>query len=229
MELFGVGIWEILLIVLIALIVLGPQDTVKAGRNLGRAVRRFFSSEEWRTMLKATKEIRTIPDKLLEETGLDHPEEFLPSEEEIRKEAGLDDLERDMSQWKADLSSMSKGTGTPPELSNQILPPSLPSKQEIRQESGLADVEQDLSEWKADISAWGTSKVIIPVPSAAVNTPSIIPAQTTSESTTASTEQGSSADQTAPQGQTATQEQTEPVESAPSSPAPSTTSEQGQK
>lgn len=105
MDFFGIGIFEILLIILIAIIVLGPQDTVKAGRSLGLAVRRFFSSEEWRTLLQATREIRTIPEKLLEETGLDHPEEILPSEAEIRKEAGLDELERDMSQWKADLSA----------------------------------------------------------------------------------------------------------------------------
>lgn len=177
MEILGIGIPEVILIALIALIVLGPQDTVRAGRNLGRAVRRFFSSEEWRTMLQATKEIRTIPDKLLEETGLDHPEEILPSEEEIRKEAGLDDLERDMSQWKADLSAMSKGnaTGTnentiltPQNQPNQILPPTTapPSsaQQEIQQDADLQDAEKDMSEWKADLSAWGSSPVIIPVP-----------------------------------------------------------------
>ena len=105
MDFFGIGLFEILLIILIALIVLGPQDMVKTGRDFGRAVRRFFRSEELRTLLQASKEIRSIPEKMLEESGLDHPEEFLPSEQEIRKEAGLDELERDMSQWKADLSA----------------------------------------------------------------------------------------------------------------------------
>src|SRR3989304_5641992 len=104
MELFGIGILEVLLIALIALIFLGPQDTVRLGRNLGRAVRRFFSSEEWRTLLQASREIRTIPEKLLEETGLDHPEDILPSEAEIRQEAGLDDLAQNMAERNADLA-----------------------------------------------------------------------------------------------------------------------------
>jgi Sec-independent protein translocase protein TatA len=213
MELFGIGIWEILLIVLIALIVLGPQDTIRAGRNLGRAVRRFFSSEEWRTMLKATKEIRSIPEKLLEETGLDHPEDILPSEEEIRKEAGLDDLERDMSQWKAELHSMSKGTGSGPEQPQQILPPPLPGKQEIRQETGLEDLERDMSQWKADLSAWGNSRVIIPVPSTSANTPS--------------EDQAQAAPEAAPAGQDNPQEAPQAQESSSSSTStPSTSPEQ---
>jgi len=169
MELFGIGIFELLLILLIALIVLGPQDTIKIGRDFGRAVRRFFSSPEWRTLLQVSKEIRTIPEKLLEETGLDHPEDILPSEKEIRQEAGLDDLERNMSDWKADLSAMKKGAG-PNHQPQEILP----SQPEIRRtespletgvrEAGLDDLERDMSEWKADLSAWGSSKVIVPTP-----------------------------------------------------------------
>ncbi len=42
MEIFGIGIFEVILIMFITLILLGPQDTIKAGRNLGKAVRRFF-------------------------------------------------------------------------------------------------------------------------------------------------------------------------------------------
>ena len=168
MELFGIGIFELILILLIALIFLGPQDTIKIGRNFGRAVRRFFSSPEWRTLLQASKEIRTIPEKFLEETGLDHPEDILPSEKEIRQEAGLDDLERNMSEWKADLSAMKKGAGPdqPQEIlpSNpEIRPPVSPLETGVR-EAGLDDLERDMSEWKADLSAWGSSKVIVPTP-----------------------------------------------------------------
>ena len=178
MELFGIGIFELILILLIALIFLGPQDTIKIGRNFGRAVRRFFSSPEWRTLLQASKEIRTIPEKFLEETGLDHPEDILPSEKEIRQEAGLDDLERNMSEWKADLSAMKKGAGPdqPQEIlpSNpEIRPPVSPLETGVRtvspletgvREAGLDDLERDMSEWKADLSAWGSSKVIVPTP-----------------------------------------------------------------
>jgi Sec-independent protein translocase protein TatA len=170
MELFGIGILEVLLIVLIALIVLGPQDTVRAGRNLGRAVRRFFSSEEWRTLLQASREIRTIPEKLLEETGLDHPEDILPSEAEIRQEAGLNDLEKNMAEWNADLSAMKKGAdvdqpGQIPPPDKEIPRPASSPGTGARQ-AGLDELERDLSEWKADLSAWGNSPVIVPTPQA---------------------------------------------------------------
>ena len=167
MEIFGIGILEVILIVLIALIFLGPQDTVKAGRNLGRAVRRFFSSEEWRTLLQASKEIRTIPEKLLEETGLDHPEDIFPSEAEIRQEAGLDDLEKNMAEWNADLDTMKKTGEAPTEQPvGQILPPgrATPPSRPAPAKTELEDLERDLSEWKADLSAWGSSPVIVPTP-----------------------------------------------------------------
>jgi Sec-independent protein translocase protein TatA len=168
MELFGIGIFEVILIMLIALIFLGPQDTIKAGRNLGRAVRRFFSSEEWRTLLEASREIRTIPEKILEDTGLDSPEDLLPSEAEFRKEAGLDDLAQNVSEWNADVSALKKAAGE--DQPAQILPPA----NEIRPPASspatgtrparLDELERDLSEWKADLSAWGNSPVIIPTP-----------------------------------------------------------------
>jgi Sec-independent protein translocase protein TatA len=240
MELFGIGIFEVIMIVLIALIFLGPQDTIKAGRSLGKAVRRFFSSEEWRTLLQASREIRTIPEKLLEETGLDHPEDILPSEAEIRKEAGLDDLAQNMAEWNADLSTM-KQTGQAPSETQpgQTLPP----RQEIRptgspketitRQVGLEDLERDLSEWKADLSAWGNSAVIIPTPQtsppAAAQTPAVsgqAPASTVSGQTPASTVSG----QTPASAEPATPIQEETETEPPAQESTSSTSpEQGQK
>ena len=201
MELFGIGIFEVLLIMLIALIFLGPQDTIKAGRNLGRAVRRFFSSEEWRALLEASREIRTIPEKLLEDTGLDSPEDLLPSEEEFRKEAGLDDLAQNVAEWNADISEMKKEAGE--EQPGQILPPDNvirpPASSPVTstRQARLDELERDLSEWKADLSAWGNSPVIIPTPqtSTAAQTPAEngqAPASTVSGQAPASEETASS-------------------------------------
>jgi hypothetical protein len=196
MELFGIGIWEVLLIILIALIILGPQDTVKAGRNIGRAVRRFFSSPEWRALLEASREIRTIPDKLLEDTGLDHPEDILPSEAEIRQEAGLDDLEKNMAEWNADLAQM-KSTGQAPneQQTGSILPPRTtvaPAGKPVEtsaSQTGLDELEKDLSAWKADLSAWGSSKIIIPTPQTAAQAEAEIAAPPADETAPAALEQ----------------------------------------
>jgi hypothetical protein len=224
MELFGIGILEVLLIALIALIFLGPQDTVKFGLNLGRAVRRFFSSEEWRTLLQASREIRTIPDKLLEETGLDHPEEFLPSEAEIRKEAGLDDLAQNMAEWNADLKEM-KNTGLAPTeaQTGQIAPPQKEASSAVSRvdqaasQTGLEDLERDLSEWKADLSAWGNSKVIIPTPQA--STPASDQALTVSEQAPASTASGQAPASAEPASPAQEQPKSEPPEQVPASTA----------
>ena len=238
MEIFGIGIVEVILIMLIALIFLGPQDTIRAGRNLGRAVRRFFSSEEWRTLLQASREIRTIPEKFLEETGLDNPEDLLPSEEEFRKEAGLDELAKDVAEWNADVSAMKQGDGV--DQPGQILPPA----QEIRppagpqgtvaRQPGLDELERNLSEWKADLSAWGNSPVIIPTPqtsaTAAAQTPKEsgqAPASTVSGQAPASEEPESPAQdqpESEPPAQTVSGQAPASAETA-SSPSP----EQGQQ
>jgi Sec-independent protein translocase protein TatA len=224
MELFGIGIFEVLLIILIALIVLGPQDTVKAGRNLGRAVRKLFSSEEWRTLLQASKEIRTIPDKLLEETGLDHPEEIFPSEAEIRKEAGLDDLEQNLAAWNADVTAMSKTGQAPSEVqTGQILPPrQAPTSTASPLDTGVQatrpeNLEPELPEMKADlIAAWGNAAVLIPIPQAS-SAPATQPTVAESEQTPASAEP-------------ATPPPDQPVsEPAGQEPDPSTSAEQKQK
>jgi len=181
MELFGIGIVEVILIMLIALIFLGPQDTIKAGRNLGRAVRRFFSSEEWRALMEASREIRTIPEKLLEDTGLDHPEALLPSEAEFRKEAGLDELAQNVAEWKADVASMKQGAGEnqPGQAApaEQVIytPASTPGTS--TRLPRLDELERDLSEWKADLSAWGNSPVIIPTPQASTPAAAQTPAE----------------------------------------------------
>jgi Sec-independent protein translocase protein TatA len=238
MQLFGIGIVEIILVLLIALIFLGPQDTVRAGRNLGRAVRRFFSSEEWRTLLEASREIRTIPEKLLEDTGLDHPEDLLPSEAEFRKEAGLDDLAKNVAEWNADISELKKGAGEdqpgqilPPD--QVIQPPAKPQATSTRQ-ARLEELERDLSEWKADLSAWGNSPVIIPTPQ--TSTPSAsqtpaesgqAPASTVSGQAPASEEPASPAQdqpESEPPAQTASGQAPASAETA-SSPSP----EQGQE
>jgi Sec-independent protein translocase protein TatA len=222
MELFGIGIFEIILIMLIALIFLGPQDTIKAGRSLGKAVRRFFSSEEWRTLLEASREIRTIPEKFLEETGLDHPEDILPSEAEFRQEAGLNELEQDMAEWNADVSAMKKGAGE--DQPGQILPaeneirPPASSPGTVARPARLDELERDLSEWKADLSAWGNSPVIVPTPQASAAPAAQAPASTVSGQAPASEEPASPAQD---------QPETEPPAQETASLSPS--SEQGQE
>ena len=71
MEILGIGPLELFFILLIALIVLGPGDMVKAGRTLGRFMRRIITSPEWRTVQKASRELRYLPNRLMREASLE--------------------------------------------------------------------------------------------------------------------------------------------------------------
>jgi sec-independent protein translocase protein TatB len=73
MEVLGVGPFEILIILVLALVVLGPQDMVKTAYRMGRAINKLIRSPFWRTMMNLNTQIRDIPTRIVRETGLQQP------------------------------------------------------------------------------------------------------------------------------------------------------------
>jgi sec-independent protein translocase protein TatB len=71
MEILGIGPSELLFIVIIALIVLGPRDMQKAGRTLGKWLRKVVTSDGWRLFQQTSREIQTLPNRLMREAALD--------------------------------------------------------------------------------------------------------------------------------------------------------------
>jgi Sec-independent protein translocase protein TatA len=71
MEILGVGVPELMFIVLIALILLGPKDMIAAGKTFGKVLRKFLTSPEWRLMRKTGEELQQLPTKLIREAGLE--------------------------------------------------------------------------------------------------------------------------------------------------------------
>jgi Sec-independent protein translocase protein TatA len=71
MELFGVGPLEVLLVVLLALVLFGPNDIAKNARTAGRFLNRLYKSEGWRTMTQASSALRNLPNRLAREAELD--------------------------------------------------------------------------------------------------------------------------------------------------------------
>ncbi len=68
---FGIGIPELLIIFVLALIILGPEDMVKTARRLGRWVYRAYHSPAWRMLISTSQELRQLPTKLVKEAGLE--------------------------------------------------------------------------------------------------------------------------------------------------------------
>jgi len=112
MEILGIGPLELFFILLIALIILGPGDMVKAGKTIGRFLRKIITSPEWRTIQKASRELRYLPNRLMREANI---EELSKDFADINKISSqiineVKNAENDLSSWT-----------TPPALSGNIL------------------------------------------------------------------------------------------------------------
>jgi Sec-independent protein translocase protein TatA len=112
MEFLGIGPLELFFIILIALIVLGPKDMVKAGRTVGRFLRTLVTSPTWRSIQQTSRELRYLPNRLMREAGLEDLKKDLPEMQTIRKDIGLDQMESDMKQWQKDVGAWAKPADT---------------------------------------------------------------------------------------------------------------------
>jgi sec-independent protein translocase protein TatB len=95
MDIFGIGPTELVFILLIALILLGPKDMEKTGRTIGRFLRDMTKSENWRAFRDTSRELRNLPNRLM-------------------REANLEDLEKDVGKIGKEIeeSASVKGFGT---------------------------------------------------------------------------------------------------------------------
>ena len=71
MEILGIGASELIFILLIAIIVLGPKDMQKAGKTLGRWLNQFVRSDGWKALQRASKEIKSLPNTLMREANME--------------------------------------------------------------------------------------------------------------------------------------------------------------
>lgn len=109
MEILDIGTWELLLIIVIAFIVIGPYKAEEVSKTLGRWLNRLFKSEAWGYIRKFSTDMVNWPSKIARDAGM----------EELEKE-----LQADPSLLDAPptvISSRSEGQ----EEENRILPRSL--------------------------------------------------------------------------------------------------------
>lgn len=81
MDILGIGWQELIFIVIIALIVLGPKDMQKAGRSIGRWLNQLVRSDSWKVIQKTSSELRNLPRTLMREANM----EMMEAEKEIRR------------------------------------------------------------------------------------------------------------------------------------------------
>lgn len=81
MEILGIGPQELIFIVIIALLVLGPKDMQKAGKTIGKWLNNLVHSDGWKIFQTTSREIRNLPTTLMREANLDLSKE----EKELRE------------------------------------------------------------------------------------------------------------------------------------------------
>jgi len=112
MDILGIGPLELLFILIIALIVLGPSDMVKAGRTLGRTLRKVVTHPTWQVVQQTSRDLRHLPNRLMREAGLEDLQEILPTKE-------LEQIGQDLKQTTDDIAEWT----TPPDISLSSLSP----------------------------------------------------------------------------------------------------------
>jgi sec-independent protein translocase protein TatB len=86
MDILGIGPLELLFILLIALIVVGPKDLARVGRTLGRTLNRIYRSDSWRVLNEASQTIRTLPNRLAREAAIEELDAVKEDVDKTRKE-----------------------------------------------------------------------------------------------------------------------------------------------
>ena len=71
MDILGIGMPEMVFIILIALIVLGPKDLQKTGKTIGGFLRKIVISPEWRTVKDISRKVSTLPNEWMREANED--------------------------------------------------------------------------------------------------------------------------------------------------------------
>ena len=114
---------ELAFIILIALIVLGPSDMVKAGRTIGRFLRQVVTSPTWRAVNQTSQELRRLPTRLIREAGL---EESAKDLSQLSRTIAPPGSHPDLDQWQKDISSW---TTPPPPDAVDTAAPGAPSEE----------------------------------------------------------------------------------------------------
>jgi len=83
MEFLGIGPLELMIVFIIILLILGPNEMVKTGRTIGEIFRKISRSDEWKGLNKISREIRTLPNRLAREAELDHLKEEIDLNKQI--------------------------------------------------------------------------------------------------------------------------------------------------
>jgi Sec-independent protein translocase protein TatA len=133
MEIFGIGPLELLFIILLALLILGPKDMVRMGKNLGQGLYKFVKSDTWKTVRQVSEKVRTLPNELMREAGIEEMNQSINS----GVLQPLKNAQKSLDSWKSE--TQIAGTINPGKVSTEAstddpdkIEPPAPDKEQSR-------------------------------------------------------------------------------------------------
>jgi len=135
-EILNIGIPEILLILTLTLILLGPEGMASSARTLAKTWRKFIHSPLWKDIVSTQREIKEIPTRLV-------------------REAGYDEINSTVQQMRRDASEAVKAGAVPVAKDERsILPPAKPSVEAKSEETAPVEAETDAEFKPEQTSKW---------------------------------------------------------------------------
>jgi len=84
MDILGIGPLELIIVFVIILLILGPNDMTKVGRTIGEFYRKLATSDGWHGLRKISREIKTLPNRLAREAQLEKFKEQMDFDQELK-------------------------------------------------------------------------------------------------------------------------------------------------
>ena len=135
MDLLGVGPLELVLLLVIVFLVLGPDDLAATGKKIGRFLSTVRKSDFWRGVNDVSKEIRSLPTTLMREAELEDAKQEIEKEFNKVKYAPQ---EFKMSEFKIPQPTLDPEDQAEPDPETTEEPENQPAAPE----SSLPDVEE---------------------------------------------------------------------------------------
>lgn len=112
MDFLGIGPLELAFVLIIALIIFGPNDIVRAARSLGKFMRTVVTSDGWKAFQQAQKGMKDLPTTLMREAGME--------DEDLLEMTGMKDLRETTQDFENQISPWT----TPPKSAGSDKPTS---------------------------------------------------------------------------------------------------------
>jgi|LGOV01.1.fsa_nt_gb Sec-independent protein translocase protein TatA len=105
MNIFGIGPLEIIFVLIIGILFLGPEGMIEAGQKLGKFMSSTIRSSWWQNVRRGVNEIQHLPQRLMREAELEELNEIKKLTKDSLSSIGNKDL-INASSWAGNTPSL---------------------------------------------------------------------------------------------------------------------------